>query len=142
MTEKSDNKGSSDKVENKKGKKRFVLAIVIFLILVGLAIAYLYTKNRIKTDDAQIDGTFMTVSSKIHGSVNKIFVEDNQKVNVGDPLVQIDTDDISSKIALASATLDQAIAVLQKAKSSPERANAIFDRARASLKQAKFSQKK
>jgi|ERR1044071_4875313 membrane fusion protein (multidrug efflux system) len=67
------------------------------------------------TDDAFIDGHVIPVSPKISGQVLKVFVSDNQRINSGDPLVQIDPADYKAKLDEEQAKLALAEAELKKA---------------------------
>ena len=64
------------------------------------------------TDDAEIDGYIYPVSSRITGYVNRVTVDDNQYVEAGTVLVELDPKDYKVALANARATLanDQASA--------------------------------
>ena len=64
------------------------------------------------TDDAEIDGYIYPVSSRVSGYVNRVTVDDNQYVDAGTVLVELDPKDYEVAIANAKATLanDQASA--------------------------------
>jgi membrane fusion protein (multidrug efflux system) len=72
---------------------------------VGSAVAWLYYRNRVTTDDAQVDGHLAPVASKIYGSVSEVLVNDNQRVKAGDPLVRIDPRDLEARVSQARAAL-------------------------------------
>ena len=81
----------------------------IGLILAGLVIltaAFLlwrYLGSYESTDDAQIDGHVNSVSARISGHVLKLNVEDNQYVEKGTVLVEIDPADYEGAVATARA---------------------------------------
>jgi membrane fusion protein, multidrug efflux system len=87
---------------------------VFFLVLLVLAVAggfyWLHANQFESTDDAQIDAHLNPITSRIDGMITKVYVEDNQSVKAGDPLVDLDTRDYQ-------VTLDQALAQLAQAKS-------------------------
>ena len=58
------------------------------------------------TDDAQVDVHLYPVSARISGYVQKVNVEDNQWVDEGSTLVEIDPKDYEVALARAQATLD------------------------------------
>jgi membrane fusion protein (multidrug efflux system) len=64
------------------------------------------------TDDAQIDGYIFTVSSRVPGYVTRVVVDNNQYVEAGTVVVQLDQKDYEVAVANAKATLanDQASA--------------------------------
>ncbi|MBF0546118.1 MAG: HlyD family secretion protein [Candidatus Riflebacteria bacterium] len=143
MTEKPAATNSSV-VKQKPRNKGFALAaifLIVFSTLIGYGL-YNYYRDRITTDDAQIDGHLVTISAKVYGSVEKVFIVDNQSVQAGDTLVQIDPRDLQAKVNQASASLDQVFAVFNKVKIAPDKAETVLSRAIASLSRAKFTQAK
>ncbi len=82
----------------------------IFLVLAALAVAaggYWWVSHigHEKTDDAQIDGDVVGVSSRMSGIVAKVAFTDNQRVKAGDVLVELDPTSASAKLAQAEAAL-------------------------------------
>jgi membrane fusion protein (multidrug efflux system) len=81
----------------------------IGLILAGLVILtavfflWRYLGSYESTDDAQIDGHVNSVSARISGHVLKLNVEDNQYVEKGTVLVEIDPADYEGAVATARA---------------------------------------
>src|SRR5579871_5429399 len=69
-----------------------VVVAIILLIVVGF-FAYRYFTSYESTDDAQVDGHINSISARITGHVTKLNVRDNQYVNAGDVLVEIDPAD-------------------------------------------------
>jgi membrane fusion protein (multidrug efflux system) len=69
------------------------------------------------TDDAQIDGTIVPLSSRITGNVVAVMAQDEVPVKAGDVLVQLDTKDLQVALAKAKADLADAQATLQSARS-------------------------
>jgi membrane fusion protein (multidrug efflux system) len=57
------------------------------------------------TDDAQIDGFVFPISSRVSGNVTRVMVDDNQFVEAGSVLVQLDSTDYEVAVAVAKATL-------------------------------------
>jgi len=96
------------------------IILLVVLALAGLAaLAYwLYARQFEDTDDAFIDGKVYPVGTKVAGEVAIVRVDDNQLVNAGDVLAQIDARDIQAKLAQARATLDAARADAEAAKTN------------------------
>jgi membrane fusion protein, multidrug efflux system len=65
---------------------------VIVLLIVGFFV-YRHVSSYESTDDAQVDGHVNSVSARISGHVIKLNVEDNQYVQAGTVLVEIDPAD-------------------------------------------------
>src|SRR5262245_49625628 len=66
-------------------------AVVLLLIAAGVATWLFLTAGRESTDDAQIDAHVTQVAPRVGGVVLEVPVSDNQPVDVGAVLVQIDT---------------------------------------------------
>ena len=65
------------------------------------------------TDDAQIDGHLNAISTRVTGHVIKLLVNDNQFVEAGTPLVEIDPRDYQVAVAKASAAYRDAEATAE-----------------------------
>jgi len=83
-----------------------VIAIIIFLIA-GF-FAYRYFTSYESTDDAQVDGHVNSVSARISGHVIKLNVQDNQYVQAGTVLVEIDPADYQVAYERAKADFEDA----------------------------------
>lgn len=80
------------------------------------AAAWLHYRDRVSSDDAQVDGDIYPISAKVFGSVLDVPVKDNQPVKAGDVLVRIDPRDLSARV-------DQEKAALALAESQAKAAN-------------------
>jgi membrane fusion protein, multidrug efflux system len=97
----------------KKPRRAIFLAVGALVVLVVGTLLYLHLRAWESTDDAQIDGYIYPVSSRVSGYVTQVRVDDNQYVEAGTVLVQLDPKDYEVAVANAKATLanDQASAV-------------------------------
>jgi len=102
---------------------------IVLLIGGGL---WLYSRNRVSTDDAQVDGHLVPVSCRVYGTVDKVLVEDNQAVKAGDTLVAVDPRDTQAKLNQAKAALAQAKAQVEGARADLERSRVAFQQAKGS----------
>jgi membrane fusion protein, multidrug efflux system len=86
----------------------FRIAILIALIVVVVVgfFVYRYFTSYESTDDAQVDGHINSISTRVSGHVIKLNIRDNQYVNAGDVLVEIDPTDY--QVALDRAKADYA----------------------------------
>lgn len=92
---------------------RIVFAGLAILLAAGAATAWaLYSQGYESTDDAQVDGHLNVVSSRISGSTAAVYVTDNQIVEAGQPLVDLDPSEQKVAYEQAKAQYDQAIAQL------------------------------
>src|SRR4051812_39121044 len=69
-----------------------VVIAVVVLLVVGF-FAYRYFTSYESTDDAQVDGHINSVSARVSGHVIKLNVQDNQYVQAGTVLVEVDPAD-------------------------------------------------
>jgi membrane fusion protein (multidrug efflux system) len=110
------------------------------VLILGVVAAYYFLAIRPyeATDDAFIDGHAIQISPKVPGHVLTLFINDNQFVKKGDPLVQIDPRDYDVALALARANLTAAQSRLAQAKHQVivSRAKAEQDRAAVGVAEA------
>ena len=91
-------------------KPRVRLALIggtIALLVIVLAV-YLHYRNRVSTDDAQVDGHLIPMSPRIYGTVAEVLIHDNQMVKAGDVLVRLDPRDYQARADQAKAALQAA----------------------------------
>src|SRR5690348_14940994 len=69
------------------------LAIFGIVLILAIIFGWIYLSSYESTDDAQIDGHLMPLSTRIPGYVTKVNVNDNQIVTAGAVLVEIDPKD-------------------------------------------------
>jgi membrane fusion protein, multidrug efflux system len=81
---------------------------LIILAVLGVAIWYWITAGRESTDDAQVDAHVTQIAARIGGTVLRVPVADNQQVNAGDVLVEIDPRDYQVALEKARAELADA----------------------------------
>lgn len=95
-----------------KRRIRFSIALIALVAVAASVLLYRYLAAWESTDDAQIDGYIYPVSSRVSGYVTRVLVDDNQYVQAGTVLVQLDPKDYDVALANAKATLanDQASA--------------------------------
>jgi membrane fusion protein, multidrug efflux system len=99
-----------------KPRTRLALAGLGVLVLLALVGLYRHLAAWESTDDAQIDGYVYPVSSRVSGYVTRVMVDDNQYVEAGTVLVQLDAKDYEVAVANAKAALanSQANAAAQR----------------------------
>jgi membrane fusion protein, multidrug efflux system len=94
---------------------RMFLIIGVVVLLVAGFFLWRYFNSYESTDDAQIDGHLNPVSARVSGHVQKLFVDDNQYVQAGQTLLQIDPRDYQVLVAQAKADFDNAVAAAKVA---------------------------
>jgi membrane fusion protein (multidrug efflux system) len=86
----------------------------IVLLVAGFFLWRYFTSYE-STDDAQVDGHLNSISARVSGHVVKLLIEDNQYVDAGTPLVQIDPKDYQVALDRAQAYYADALANAQAA---------------------------
>ncbi|HEY3424559.1 MAG TPA: HlyD family secretion protein [Negativicutes bacterium] len=101
---------------NSKRQKLFVIMAIVFLA-VGIAGGgwWWYRSTRyVSTDDARIDGTIVSVSSKISGKAIEVLVKEGDELHAGQVIARLDTRNIAAQRKKAEAALAVAQANYQK----------------------------
>ena len=76
----------NEEIENPQPPTRrraIILVVVVILVLVALGLWWRSTFTE-DTDDAQVNGHLIQISSRISGQVAKVEVDENQLVKAGD----------------------------------------------------------
>src|ERR1700735_391920 len=88
--------------------KRWIFLAAFVLLVVAGVFLWQYFSGFESTDDAQVDVHLYPVSARISGYVQAVHVEDNQYVQSGATLVEIDPKDYQVAVAKAEAELQTA----------------------------------
>jgi membrane fusion protein, multidrug efflux system len=91
---------------NKRAK--LVVGLVVIILVVAGLFAWHYFSSYESTDDAQVDGHVNSVSARVSGHVIKLNVDDNQFVQQGTVLVEIDPADYHVAVEQAQAEYEDA----------------------------------
>jgi len=94
-------------------RRRVVILTVVLVVLVGGVFLWRYLSSYESTDDAQADVHLYPVSARIPGYVVRVNVDDNQWVQKGTVLVEIDPKDFEVAVAQAQANLANSEATAQ-----------------------------
>src|SRR4051794_31136534 len=89
--------------------------VLLVVLLVWGVHWYRFQASHVVSDDAQVEGDVVTVSSKIPGRVAAILVSDNAAVAAGAPLFRLETEDLEVARAKARAGLAAAEGQLAEA---------------------------
>ncbi len=121
--------------------RRRPLAALVVVLLIAITFplgtrAWAYLHSYETTDDAQVDGHINPVSTRISGTVLHVYVEDNDHVQAGQLLADIDPRDYEVALEQARAQYDQAKAQVATAVMDYETAVARVKAARATNSQA------
>jgi len=96
----------------KSRRSKMIAGGLTLALAVGAVLWYIHAQGYESTDDAQIDGHINSVSSRIAGTIEKVYVEDNQLVQAGQPLVDMDTRELKIAAEQSGAQYAEALARL------------------------------
>jgi membrane fusion protein (multidrug efflux system) len=91
-----------------RSKPIFVLLLLLLIIAGAATAAWLHFRDRVSSDDANVDGHISAVAPKISGNVIEVAVLDNQPVKAGQVLVRIDPRDYQARVDMQKAALLEA----------------------------------
>ena len=101
-----DNK--KEEAPEKKTRRTIVIAVVVILLILIAGFFYWRSTFTEDTDDAQVDGDLYQVSARVAGQVVKVYVEENQMVQAGQPIAEVDPRDFQVSLEQAKANLANA----------------------------------
>lgn len=102
------NETAETEIEAPRSRRRgIVIAGVALVVLIALGLWWRSTYSE-DTDDAQVNGHLIQVSSRIAGQVIKVDVNENQVVKAGDPIAELDPSDYQVAVENAEAALASA----------------------------------
>jgi len=119
-----------------QGRRRLLFGLLALLALIAIAGGadwWLHARNWVSTDDAFIDVHMVQVSPQVAGRVSAVPVHDNQEVQAGRPLVELDPADIQAKLDQVVANQESAAGQLAQARAQLAVAQASLDQARAEV---------
>jgi membrane fusion protein (multidrug efflux system) len=91
---------------------RRIPLVVGIILVVALATwgvrRWIYGRNHVSTDNAQVDGHITAIAPRIGGFIDRVLVEENQHVKAGDTLVVLDQRDLVTRLDQAEADLRNA----------------------------------
>ena len=74
-------------------RRNILIVVIVLVVIVGGVFLWRYLGSYESTDDAQVDAHLYPVSARVSGYVTKVNVDDNQYVQKGAVLVEIDPKD-------------------------------------------------
>jgi membrane fusion protein (multidrug efflux system) len=107
-------------------KRKRILIIAAILAVIGGGYFTYEHLTYVSTDNAQIGAHVTMLSSRVAGTVQKVFVNENQKVKAGEVLAQIDTSDYANASEVAESDVASLEARLSEASTNFKRAQELF----------------
>ncbi len=96
-------------------KHRWKLIAVVLLLVAALLVgipSILRALNTVSTDDAYVNGYVTFIAPRVSGQVARVLVDDNNRVKIGDVLVELDPEPYQVQVAIKQAAVDTAQANL------------------------------
>jgi len=116
---------------------RGLVIFVIFAALLYSVVFLIHSLSHESTDDAYVAGVIVPVSAEVKGKVVKVFINDNQSITVGDPLLEIFRDDYTHVLTQKNDTLSQVKAEDSELHASVEEKKKALVQAKANLDAAR-----
>ncbi len=105
--------------------QRHILTGLIVLVVLGSLFWWLYTRLFVSTDNAYVNANTIQIASRVSGPIDKLYVKDNQAVQSGALLFELDPATFIATVEQDKASLAHAIAKLEIAKTTAERTLAL-----------------
>lgn len=146
----AENKGEDKSLPKRSRVPVYLVGSLLIVAAVVGIIYWLYIRQFETTDDAFVEANIVQISPKISAHIVKIHVKENQPVNKGDLLVELDANEFEAKLEKAKAELRAARALREKAlanvaltkktaKADLNQAISNYDTSKTSINQAKLS---
>lgn len=108
-----------------RSRKPLLIGLPILLVVATTVGFWLhYAAQFVETDNAFIEADVHPVSSRVAGNIQSVLVEDNQQVEAGQPVAQLDPRDYEMKLQSARTALEQAAAQVPQADAALAQAQA------------------
>jgi membrane fusion protein, multidrug efflux system len=123
-----------------RSRRFLILAAGAILVVAAGVVWFVVTANRESTDDAQVEASVTQISPRVGGTVLRVMVNDNQLVDEGTVLVEIDPRDYQVAVDKARAELADAegalVAALSNVPITSTTATSSVTTAQSSVEQA------
>jgi membrane fusion protein, multidrug efflux system len=122
-----------------------VVAVAAVALVAGAVVGmkhWQYYKSHEETDDAEVEGHISPVLPRVSGYVTKVLVRDNQHVDAGQTLLEVDPKELDLKVVEADAAVQNAAADQATAEASLSGARAAALTAAANVETALVHQRK
>ncbi len=108
--------------EKKSGARRLLVPTIFGAIILSGALygwhIIQYNKIHESTDDAQIDADISPIIPRVSGYVARVVIGDNDHVDSGAVLVQLDVSDLALKVKIAEAAVENAQSAVRAAEAN------------------------
>ena len=122
-----------------------VVTVAALVLVAGIVLGvrhWRYYAAHEETDDAQVEGHISPVLPRVSGYVARVRVTDNQHVDAGQALIEIDPRELDLRVAQSEAALQNTLAEQRTAEASLSGARASAATAAANVETALVRQRK
>jgi membrane fusion protein, multidrug efflux system len=122
-----------------------IIAVAAVVLVAGALLAirhWQFYSSHEETDDAQVEGDISPVLPRVSGYVDKVLVIENQHVDAGQALIEVDPKELDLKVAESEAALQNAVADQATAEAALAGARASAETAKANIETALVRQRK
>jgi membrane fusion protein, multidrug efflux system len=103
----------------RKRRLRIWVAVVAGVLLLAFGVPWIqHSLTTVSTDDAYVNSYVTFVAPRVPGQVLRVLVDDNDRVNKGDVLVELDPEPFQVQVAIRQAAVDTAQANLVMAQAN------------------------
>jgi HlyD family secretion protein len=123
----------------KKWTKRVIALIVVFVVVllaIGVSLLFRNRKSPVFHVTGIIDGVEVNLSSKVAGKISRISCNEGDKVQAGQVVINLESDDVKASVEQAMAGVERAKAGVKVAEASIENGRANILAAEADVKSA------
>jgi membrane fusion protein, multidrug efflux system len=110
-----------------KARLRRVALIAIPIVVLAALGLWLSTRNKVSTEDAQVDGHMVAIAARVQGIVKDLNVKDNEQVRHGQVLLTLDDQDFQVALDKAKAELAEAEARLTASGADTQAAQEAYE---------------
>ena len=126
--------------DSKKGKRKGALLLLTLLFII-IAVAYgiywfLVLRHYEETDDAYVAGNQVQIMAQVSGSVTKVWADNTDYVQKGDPLVTLDQTDAQQAFEKAQTQLAASVRQTRQQMINSKQLQASIDVKKTALSQA------
>lgn len=119
-------------------KKRVIVPIITAIVFLILGIGSIfYSLCYQSTDDAFIEGRLISIAPKVSGHIINLYVNDNEEVEEGQLIAQIDKRDYEAKVKQIEASLAEAMANANVSDSEIDKSEAMLAQVGENLESSK-----
>ncbi|MBZ5555061.1 MAG: HlyD family secretion protein [Acidobacteriia bacterium] len=128
---------------NARRKQQLRIGLIVGTIVFAFVFGgwRIYSAGHVSTDDAQVAGHIIVISAKATGFIKNVYVLDNQEVQAGQLLAEIDDRDYQVRLAQAEADLAVARATARASSTqvsvTSQTTTSLVDQARAGVTSAR-----